>query len=121
MRRPACITALALALLFPAWADARLHTVAASVSTPLITDDARYALFGAGTLLDTKLGTEQTVPLSPDCDRLDGTRGYFLVNCLDDFQIDQPYVLSARFGNLFDVPGSAGSGGDEEYFSRIGT
>jgi hypothetical protein len=123
MKRMACIAVMALALLFPAGVGARLHTLAAHLTTPLLTDNSRYALLagasGGETLLDTKSGAREEVQFAPGCQVKDGSGGYFLLNCPGAFATYQPEVLRTASSSLFKVPGGP-SVFEDQYFSRIG-
>ncbi len=86
-----------------------LHTVAADLSSRLVTDNVRYAVFvtpaGAATVIDTRSGARRVLSLAPGCDVEGGAAGYFLLNCPAPFDTQQPYVLRAWSGSLFKVPG----------------
>jgi hypothetical protein len=100
-----------------------LHTVAADVSSQLVTDNVRYAVFvtpaGAATVIDTRSGTRRALSLAPGCEVEDGAAGHFLLNCPAPFQTQQPYVLRAGSGSLFKVPGGP-TAFDELFVTSIG-
>ena len=106
----------------PAWAAPRLHTFAAKVLTPLVTDNERYAVWssesGAQHVFDTQTGRRRVLRMAAGCEVADGRHGYFLVNCPTVFHGEAPYVLNARRLLVFKVPGADG---EEEFFSAIGT